>query len=371
MRRLAWMAWLAAVVAAGVGGPGRAAAAGGAAAPDQNFGMRLTFRERAHVVMHAWARAAVEGSAPDTPNVDGFDALVQASRALEKALGDARLWGLIDGRVVAAGSADEVVAAMEKLPREARMRDGTSRAFRDQAVTYAKQLKAVTEAFEKDGWKQLHARLKGVAQSVERMLQWAKPNAMAWIVAKMGWRLPEGGIEVPMDLVWAAPSPGGVTFRVPGGAASMVGVERVSGSGLAEVVLHEAMHAMDVVTGGMRGTKSAPPSKARESDAMDESDSALSRLRKAMSTAGIDPHSTLAHDAWHTLFFVTAGEAVRRCIDPGHADYGATHTYYKRMGPVADVEVREWGAYLRGEIGMDKAIEKIVAGLAGIERDGK
>ena len=364
MRQYRWWILLAAVVCVGVAGLARGAGAGDAE-PDAGGTVRLAFRERAHVVMHAWARAAIEGGASEPARVEGFGQLVEAGRALEHALGDPRLWGMIDARVARADNAADLVVAFEGLPHESTMRDGSTRAFRDEAVAYAQRLQVTTAAFEADGWADIHATLQGAARETESMLEHAAPNPMDWIIEKMAWRVPRAGIEIPVDLVWQAPSPGGVTFRIPGGAACVVGLDRVEGPARAEVVLHEAMHAVDAIAGSFGGTRGAPE------DSGTGAEDALSRLRRVMTADGINPAGRIAHDAWHTLFFVTAGECVRHCIDPAYVDYGVARTYYDRVGPISRAERRAWGAYLRGEMTMDEAIEKIVGRVRDLEKQGE
>lgn len=34
---------------------------------------------------------------------------------------------------------------------------------------------------------------------------------------------------------------------------------------------------------------------------------------------------------WHATYFLAAAEAVRRCIDASHQDYGTTHGYYAKF----------------------------------------
>lgn len=125
--------------------------------------------------------------------------------------------------------------------------------------------------------------------------------AVSWAAGQLGLEFPPGcRLLVDVALVADGVPRGGVTGDRGDGPACFVAVATYGPSTLAELVVHEALHAVD-------GTCPRP--------------SALSRLREE---PGASPQ------LWHALLFVAAAEAVRRFIEVDHQDFGTTHGYYRR-----------------------------------------
>jgi len=298
-----------------------------------------------HIALHAWTRAAAEGTSPATP-VTGSGDLVRALEAVRAAIKDDRLWGLVDARVVGAPDAQGFVTVMESMPETQKLSSGAEISLREPGTAYARKLVEVVAAWEGAGWADAKSQLERARDEITQTLASASTDPIGFIKSSMGWESWNGSI--PVELVVRAPVPGGVTFRAVKGPVCVVGVGTFEGSMRMEVLLHELMHAIDVST--------------------DAKDAPLAKLRAALTAAGFGPNDPTHRNAWHTVFFVQAGETVRRTIDPNHKDYGEVSGYYARIGPVADIVRAEWMAYLSGTKSVDDAIAGIVEGLTA-ERD--
>jgi hypothetical protein len=147
---------------------------------------------------------------------------------------------------------------------------------------------------------------------------------------------------IPVHLAAHLPWPGGFTYRLgSGGGVCFVGVDRpeLAGTGLAELILHEATHALDV----------------------DSRQSVLERLRARLREEGFTPADRALPHAPHNLMVVQAGETIRRHVAADHVHYGdGASTYYDRV-PLARFERDLWIRHLDGEVDLDDAIELIVA----------
>lgn len=120
------------------------------------------------------------------------------------------------------------------------------------------------------------------------------------------------GIEGPpasinVFLVPRLPGKGGVTLRGSRGPFVVVGVDVFKRDGLAECVIHEAIHALE---------------------ASSHKVAFLSALRAALRQRHADAFTQ--DQLPHTTFFLTAAEATRRFVDRKHRDLGETLGTYKR-----------------------------------------
>jgi hypothetical protein len=112
---------------------------------------------------------------------------------------------------------------------------------------------------------------------------------------------------------------------------------------LYEVILHEATHALDVATANQP--------------------TVLNELRRRLAAVGLGPRMPVMRNVVHTLFFVQAGETVRRVVDPNHAHYGDTAGYYVKV-PLAVAAVRPaWVDHLDGKVSRDEALDAIVSAV--------
>jgi hypothetical protein len=154
--------------------------------------------------------------------------------------------------------------------------------------------------------------------------------------------LPDKGKEVPVLIVGEAEAPAGFTVRSrKSGAACFVGMTDHPGTQMYETILHEATHALDVAAGNQSG-------------------SVLEQLRLKLAKNKVTADDPLMRNVPHTLFFVQAGETVRRVIDPKHKDYGDITGLYKRMAATTDPVIKHWHKHLAGKCSADEAVDRIV-----------
>lgn len=147
---------------------------------------------------------------------------------------------------------------------------------------------------------------------------------------------------IPVYLVVEAPFPGAVTFRSRGGPVAAISLVKTPRELHEEVVIHELLHALDVLTpaGGV-----------------------LNGLRTRLeAVSGATPSAV--HDYVHTLMFAQAAGTTRALFDPRHKDYGDVAGYYPKVPEATAVVVPAWQAYLKGELTRAAALDRIVAGFA-------
>lgn len=313
--------------------------AGDAPSPES----RIEFRVSPVLDLHLSLRRAAAGQ-PVDPSLDqlaGWQAALDAARNLESALGGARGWQQIEGNLADRSDAGEVAEAFAELP-ESLTFGGQARALREPAVAYARAMQAVEPAFLAGAWPVHEAAIERARADLASNLE---PNAgpcLRHVIESLGMTDP--GVTIPVYLVRAAPDPGASTVLTRDGrGVCFVGVDGASGSMLAEIVLHETVHALDVATR--------------------DQDHALNALRRRLEAAGVDRRRPLWRDTWHTLMFIQAGETIRRIVDPAHAHYGDAAGYYAGVQRVTDAARTPWLEYLDGRLSVDQSLDRIVAGV--------
>jgi hypothetical protein len=313
----------------------RAPASPPAAGPLSGPGLivQTSRRGAAHMALR---RAAAEGSQRDLPHARLLD-------AIEHAAGGTRIWALLDPAMF---TPDEHAASLqsEALPLERVVGPDRLEPTREAVRDY----RAALLASEADGerWAQVsQLELTGRASVVLGALC-GPEGLLEPTLAALGIDIGRGVAR--LELVPLAPPPGAMTYRTPDGPLSIVGVRGLDEATLLEVCLHEAIHAFDALP------------------APEPAPDALTRLRRALTDAGLDPRDPRFRDAWHTLFFVHAAEMVRRDGRPAYVDYAERSGVYERTGPAARLARREWPRVLDGEVTTDAFIAALArAALAG------
>jgi hypothetical protein len=316
------------------------------AAPDESAPVRIEVRVSPAIDLYYEVRArAASGEEPRA--ADPLGAAVRAAAALDRELGSLLLWGPIDGGLADCRRAAELLAAFERLPETLRRRapgEGEV-ALREPALALARALVEAEERWLAESWPERERELETQARRLAELLTGERGRALYRFTCD-ALRLEVIDLHVPVLLATRLPEPGAVTFRrAGGGGVAMVGIRGLDPSTLAEVVVHESLHALDLATAGQ--------------------DTLFADLRRALAAAGLAPEERRARDAVHALFFFQAAEAVRRQIDPEHVDYGIRHELYPRLA-VPALEMRElWQQGLEGELGAEELVERMVALLLG------
>jgi hypothetical protein len=283
---------------------------------------------------------AVADTAATAPELDGFGEAVAEARLMQAALGNPLRWGLIEGRLASCDNAAQAVETFGALPESVAAGGDRAVPLREGAVRLARSLAAIERQFMAQVWPRHEREIAAARERLGASLLPKQAECFRFIEESFGMQpLPQA---IPVHLVAESPAPHGFTHRTRGGAVCFVGVRGTPAPLLAETVLHEATHALDVAN----------------------KTSALADLGERLTTAGIAATDKRHRNAVHTLFFIQAAETVRRFVDPGHRDYGDEAGYYAKVRAAADVERPVWKAYLDGGITREEALTRIVAGLA-------
>lgn len=301
---------------------------------------RIRIEPRVEPFLDLWfsARAAGAGSG-EVP--EGFRPVGALFQKLGQDLGSPLAWAPIEGRIATCRSAAEARAAFADLPETQDRRAGEPLKLRARAIELADALAAIEPEFREKLWPADEARIRTALRDLERGLLAHADEVFALHARALGF---EGlDLAIPCALVARMPEPGAITHRGAGGkGVCFVAVHELSGSALAEVVLHEATHALDV---------------ARDGDLFDQ-------LRERLEAAGVARTDRLWRDAPHTLMFCASASTVRQALDREHADHGQASGYYAKVGATAVAVRGAWAEIESKALGRSAALEVLVAAVA-------
>ena len=299
---------------------------------------RFEFQESPLLDLHMHVRQQLEAGAKDE-ELPGLEAACAAAREVEKTLGDPLRWGLIEPMFTECATAEELVKAISELPGAMQLRDGSFIGLRAPALAYAEALAAVEPQFLEKLWPQ---RLEAIREGKERLQKrfaGREAECVAHLVESLGMQDP--GAAVTVYLVCDVPPPQGFTHRIRGGAICIISVQEEDESLLAEMLLHELIHALDLAT-------------SRQG-------SALVLLRERLADQGFDESSRAWRDVPHTLMFVQAAATVRAVLDPEHKPYGEVRGYYAKVPDAYRAVHAPWEDWLAGRLSREEALGRILA----------
>lgn len=299
--------------------------------------IRLSLRTNPFVNLYFQVRSLAEAEGAPTAQPE-YAAAVEAARKLNDELKIPAAWGLIDAAAAASSSAAGFHAFAEVLP-ENRTMAGKKIMIRPGAMALADELEKLEAKFLEKDWPKLEAQVKEATDRLERLVVANSDKVYRHIFTLLG--MEKISAEIPVLLVHTAPFPGGFTLRTRSGPLCVVGVGVPVESTLCEVVIHETIHALDVLTNGK--------------------EHALVGIRKRLEAAGAKPSDTTLHDIPHTLIFVQAAATVRATLFPDHKDYGDTNGYYAKASEAVAAVRGPWERHLKGELGLDEALDAIAA----------
>ena len=281
-----------------------------------------------------------------------FRPAVAAVRTIDKsAEGGGLTWGVIDSALNDCRTAKQILDVFSTFSETYRSKFGQPSdpvPLRAPAVALAEEYVKLEPEYLRDHWparkRSIEERL---ADATDHFLPKVEP-CLVYMLEHLGMQDPRATIPVYLvvDMHW----PGASTYKTDGGGAlCIVGINREDFEGglLYETILHEATHALDIVTG---------------------SESVFEGMRDKMLAAGVPRRNRLFHDVPHTVMFVQAAETIRRVVDPAHVHYGVVSRYYDRISrpgePVGD-KVREvWIRYLDGAVTRSAAVDELVSWTA-------
>jgi hypothetical protein len=300
---------------------------------------RIAFSINPVVDLHFYIRCLLqtEGEVPKE-----YIEAVEQARRFEQSVSGPLGWGFIEPLLTRCKTAQELEGYATRLPERFRLRSGPVIKPREVSIPYAKALAKVESVFLKKVWPDHLQKIEEANKTLNRLLENHGEAAIEYMKRQLHMKTDYG--PVPVQLFAEAPPPGASTSASRGiGAVCFVGVSVFSDSTLAEVVLHEAIHALDLRTRGQP--------------------TALNHLRDKLREAGLDKDNPLLRDIPHAVIFVQAGETVRRLINPDHEHYGHDHAFYKKTPEASNRVLPAWKAYLDGSETLDEALGAMVKGL--------
>lgn len=286
--------------------------------------------------LHYWVRKqAVEKG--ELPAMEGLPAAVATVLRVGDVLEGS--WGLLDASFTEATTAEELARVAAQVPESITLRNGRTLPFRQSLADLAAAYKPVEKSFLATVWPRHREVVERASMALHKELLPKATEVYADLSRHLSVSIPKS--PIPVYLVAAGPFPGAYTMRSQGLPFSVVALEGEADSQWVEIVVHESIHGLDVLTG---------------------EGSVLAELRRKLGQVpGSNPREV--HDFVHTLMFVQPASTVRRVLNPAHKDYGDVDGYYAKVPLAAAVVVPAWRDYLDGKITREAAVEKIVKGF--------
>lgn len=294
---------------------------------------KLNFETSSTLEYWMLTRTAAAGQAPSL----ALDGMLKAVALLEDVEpGIARqAMGLADAIVAMSGSMEEAAETFANTIAEWEGRDGIQPLLEALAIAeQAARALAETEAsFRSVHWLPRQERLERFG---EQLAEWAEPNwesALGLICSGLGVKDPKSAIDVV--LVTTMPSPGGVTLRA-GDTLCVISLADEEGdlrsfSTLGEVVIHEAIHAIDWKAGG-NGPSPVTRTLANEI------------LGEVRMTGASDRQRALAHAVPHAWVFALGDLVLRESYGLEGPTYMERQDGYAVMGETAELLARRFPA---------------------------
>ena len=296
-----------------------------------------------------WTRAQAAGVVEVMPE---FQPIIDAWMPVQDERG---AWGgfwRFDLAGMLATSPEEFGAWFDERDEFVPSRAGGQIPIRGPGKAMAEAMAPIWPRFLEEHWPQRRELLVDAKEQLDRDFMPDHRRAFQYMLDSLGIVDPE--IELPTYLTLDTHPPGASTFRTNEGAAAVLSTRELLSEGrfsdLAETVLHESTHALDIASRG-------------DGDA-------FTRLRGKLEERGIERGDPRHHDVPHLIMFVQSEETMRRLYDSDHLAYGDTQRgdiapLYERQGEASGIVRREWRRYLDGEIDLEQALENIADQAAG------
>lgn len=195
-------------------------------------------------------------------------------------------------------------------------------------------LEAVAPTYRAHGWPTDEAAGSRFEQRLATLIT-AHGRALTDAIAR-AYATPWPTQPIRVDIAAYAGPVAAYTVLDPPHITIASGDRRHDGDAALEIIFHEASHAL------------------------------VERVEQSIVRACAAQHRTEPPQLWHAMLFWGTGEIVRRELGAGYTPYGEANGLYARS-PVWQAAqpllARHWRDYLDGKLGLDAAVDQIVAGM--------
>lgn len=308
----------------------------------------LDLRVEPFTDFYFWTRAQAAGVVEIEPP---FQPIIDAWMPVQEQIGTFGGFWRFDLAGMIATSPDEFGAWFDERDETIPSRSGGQIPIRGPGKAMAAAMVPVWPEYLERHWPERRNLLMEAKERLDREFMPEHRRALHYMLTSLAIEDPE--IDLPAFLALDIHPPGASTFRTNDGAAAILSTRELLSEGrfsdLAETVLHESTHALDVAS---RGDQDA-----------------FTVLRAKLEERGIGREDPRYRSVPHLIMFVQSEETMRRVYDPGHLAYGDTQRgdiapLYQRNGQAAVIVRREWRRHLDGEIDLDTALERIAEQVA-------
>jgi putative zinc-dependent peptidase DUF5700 len=304
------------------------------AAPRVEAKKRLEFKINPFADLYFYVYRYSSGT-EKPPDIEGLAQAVETARKTPMVL------TLVDRIAFELENATAAEAAFKRSPETYKTSKGETVPLRERVVPFGQSLVAFEKSFNENLWPQHKLRLEEAAAKLERILGPKEQEAFEYFTRHLGMA-DAAATTVPIYLVVDTPWPGGFTMwgKDKTRGACAISIATFDGSQLFTVVLHEAIHALDLETKG--------------------SGNVLVELRDRLLKAGLKEDDPAVRHGPHLLVFIQSSETVRRLLDRSFQPYTEGVFTRPALQPLVKVELPIWTAYLDGKITREQALDLMV-----------
>ena len=269
-----------------------------------------------------------------------YTSALDSARDFEREIRTPLRWGFIEPFLTQCQTASMLSAWIDKIPERFRLRSGMIVTPRKSLIPYMQALAEASPAYMKNTWPINKELLLEAKNKLDTTLKERGSELLEYITDKLGMISDQRPLRIYLNI--DAFLPGGSTCSARGvGVVSFVNINNVSDARMIEVVLHEAIHALDL--------------RSRDQPTI------LNLIREKLIETGIRPNNPLFRDLPHAVVFVQAAEAVRRILHYPSQEFQYDNAFFKKTSQVVKEVPSKWKAYLDGSMSREEIIDAVAA----------
>lgn len=289
------------------------------------------------VCLHYHIRSMLHGD--DDPEKAYISAL-ESGRDFEREIKTPLRWGFIEPFLIKCHSSSDLDLWIDKIPERFRLRSGMIVTPRESLIPYIQSLAEAEPAYMNSIWPIHEGSLLEAKKKLDQVFDVRGAELLEYITDKLDIKSDQRPLRIYLTI--DALLPGGSTCSARGvGIVSFVNIKNVSDARMIEVVLHEAIHALDLRSQGKP--------------------TVLNLIRKKLIETGCRPNNPLFRDLPHAVVFVQAAETVQRILHYPSQEFQYDNAFFKKAPQIVKEVLSKWKAYLDGSMSREEIIDAVAA----------
>ena len=289
------------------------------------------------VCLHYHLRSMLLG---DVAAEKAYSSALDSARNFENEVKTPLRWGFIEPFLTQCQTASMLGAWTDKIPERFRLRSGMVVTPRETLSPYTEALVEAEPAYMQSTWPVHREPLLEAKKKLDNVFNEQGAELLEFITDKLDIETDHRPLRI--YLTPATPLEGGSTCSARGvGVVSFVNISGASEAKMIEVVLHEAIHALDLRSQGKP--------------------TVLNLIRKKLIQSGIQPNNSLFRDLPHAVVFVQAAETVLRYLHPEPHEFQQDPSFFNLSPEIVKTVPLKWKAYLDGSMSREEIIDAVAA----------